>query len=192
MFPPYVASWEYNPSNIFFPVLFLQLFRHYESKLCKALETIYPECHWSSSRYILSSSAKAISKSQQQLLRAIRKILYKEEGNKQPSLDNNNDNNHNNNNNDSHTTLEIYCNYRLYDILPSSTEQPNSNNRNINNKSSSSTTNLPKRNHRYNKENGLELDIYMPSYSLAFEYQGEHHYDDHFLFGSSQQTKEKV
>jgi hypothetical protein len=29
----------------------------------------------------------------------------------------------------------------------------------------------------------MELDIYIPSLSLAFEYQGEYHYLDHYLFG---------
>jgi len=31
----------------------------------------------------------------------------------------------------------------------------------------------------------VELDIYLPSLSLAFEYQGKHHYEDHFLYGRS-------
>src|SRR5205085_621492 len=34
-----------------------------------------------------------------------------------------------------------------------------------------------------NKE--MEFDIYVPALSLAFEYQGQHHYHDHTLFGST-------
>ncbi len=37
-----------------------------------------------------------------------------------------------------------------------------------------------------------ELDIYVPSLSLGFEYQGEHHYEDHFLFGAHQLRKGMV
>ncbi len=38
----------------------------------------------------------------------------------------------------------------------------------------------------------LELDIYIPHLSLALEYQGQQHYHDHFLFGTSQTQRSKV
>jgi hypothetical protein len=40
----------------------------------------------------------------------------------------------------------------------------------------------------FNEENNkgkMELDIYLPSLNLAFEYQGEQHYFYHFLYGSN-------
>ncbi len=37
----------------------------------------------------------------------------------------------------------------------------------------------------------MELDIYLPQYQLAFEYQGEHHYKDHFLYWISELQKTK-
>ncbi len=38
----------------------------------------------------------------------------------------------------------------------------------------------------------MQLDIYLPDLSLAFEYQGKHHYQDNFLFGSSRLLQQKV
>ncbi len=38
----------------------------------------------------------------------------------------------------------------------------------------------------------IELDIYIPSFQLAFEYQGKQHYHDHYLFGSSSKRKTMV
>jgi hypothetical protein len=37
----------------------------------------------------------------------------------------------------------------------------------------------------------MELDIFVPSLSLAFEYQGEQHFDPHYLFGATQNIKER-
>jgi hypothetical protein len=38
-----------------------------------------------------------------------------------------------------------------------------------------------------NEENdtnrGIELDVFIPSLQLAFEYSGSHHYEDQFVFG---------
>jgi hypothetical protein len=31
---------------------------------------------------------------------------------------------------------------------------------------------------------GIQLDVYIPSLNLAFEYQGEQHYSSHYLYGS--------
>jgi hypothetical protein len=29
----------------------------------------------------------------------------------------------------------------------------------------------------------MELDVYIPTYTIAFEYQGSQHYTEHFRFG---------
>jgi hypothetical protein len=36
----------------------------------------------------------------------------------------------------------------------------------------------------------IELDIYIPSITLAFEYQGEQHYKNHAIFGSNQKERD--
>ncbi len=38
----------------------------------------------------------------------------------------------------------------------------------------------------------MQLDIFVPQYKLAFEYQGIQHYDDHQFFGDLTAQKEKV
>jgi len=37
----------------------------------------------------------------------------------------------------------------------------------------------------------MELDIYFPAYALAFEYQGEQHYNDLYFMGKLWEQKEK-
>jgi len=41
-----------------------------------------------------------------------------------------------------------------------------------------------------NTEKSIELDIFLPSLNMAFEYQGQHHYRFHFLFGSPQMARQ--
>eukprot|EP01121_Diplochlamys_sp_Union-15-3_P011347 TRINITY_DN3277_c0_g1_i2.p1 TRINITY_DN3277_c0_g1~~TRINITY_DN3277_c0_g1_i2.p1 ORF type:complete len:158 (-),score=17.55 TRINITY_DN3277_c0_g1_i2:6-479(-) len=43
---------------------------------------------------------------------------------------------------------------------------------------------------RYESGKQIELDIYIPTMKLAFEYQGAQHYHDNFMFGPSVMYKE--
>jgi hypothetical protein len=37
----------------------------------------------------------------------------------------------------------------------------------------------------------MELDLFLPDLQLAFEYQGEHHYSNHYIFGSPVERKKR-
>jgi len=37
----------------------------------------------------------------------------------------------------------------------------------------------------------MEFDVYLISLSVAFEYQGEQHYQNHFIFGSPEKQRER-
>jgi len=38
---------------------------------------------------------------------------------------------------------------------------------------------------------GMMFDIYIPSYKVAFEYQGYQHYNDHYIFGDVRPNKSR-
>jgi hypothetical protein len=48
-------------------------------------------------------------------------------------------------------------------------------------------------NYRHCNDSGkaVELDIFLPNEGLAFEYQGEQHYEDKYLLGSQWQQKQR-
>lgn len=74
----------------------------------------------------------------------------------------NNNGNTNHDNNDKTTTTNILYNYRHPDLIRGGTGQR------------------------------MQLDIYLPDYSLAFEYQGKQHYEDVEVFGKANIRNQRV
>ncbi len=153
--------------------------------LFQLLKKVYPDYPWNQQQFQLvqRNNTKNYQRGGQWILyRAIQQLFSNQQSKQEhpqqehlqqeSQLSNADESNPNpNSNNDSTTLPPIFLNYHHPQLL----FQTNNNNNNNNSHNSNDNSSNKK----------MELDVYLPTLSLAFEYQGQQHYEDNPLFGHS-------